>query len=85
VRRVGFDRGSERTAGAGSELTEVLVVVRRKTAGQSHEAMFERGQVRGKGAAKRKCAAKQGIADCVFEEDGVALNRDSEGERVRPG
>jgi len=47
--------------------------------------MFERGQVRGKGAAKRKCAAKQGIADCVFEEDGVALNRDSEGERVRPG
>jgi hypothetical protein len=28
------------------------------TAGQSHEAMFERGLNRGKGAAKEKCAAK---------------------------
>jgi len=27
-------------------------------AGQSHEAMFERGLNRGKGAAKEKCAAK---------------------------
>jgi len=27
-------------------------------AGQSHEAMFERGPVRGNGAAQEKCAAK---------------------------
>jgi hypothetical protein len=36
-----------------------LNVVRRKTAGQSHEAMFESGLTHGTGAAKEKCATKK--------------------------
>jgi len=45
-----------------TELDRQEAVSRREqfaaTAGQSHEAMFERGLNRGKGAAKEKCAAK---------------------------
>jgi hypothetical protein len=40
---------------------QVHVVGIQKTAGQSHQAMFERGPIRGASAGQEKCAAK----DCI--------------------
>jgi hypothetical protein len=40
--------------GKGNEVIKCCFQI----AGQSHEAMFERGPDRGNGAAKEKCAAK---------------------------
>jgi hypothetical protein len=33
-----------------------VIVCNQETAGQSHQAMFERGPIRGKGAAQEWCA-----------------------------
>ena len=51
------------------------------TAGQSHEAMFERGLNRGKGAAQEKCAAKMEL----MTAQELAVKRISRGTRVGPG
>jgi hypothetical protein len=43
--------------------------------------MFERGRDRGNGAAKVKCAAEMTLMTAL----GLAVERDSREERVRPG
>ena len=51
-------------------------------AGQSHEAMFERGPDRGNGAAKEKCAAKM---ELMTVRDLSSRSEIFRGTRVRPG